>query len=186
MDTPPGLTIFILCTSGTPVNMSSAMPRDGAIIFNDLIGKLDVLRVACAKCGRDGRYRLDRLIKIVGAILDRALHFFRCGVLQCCFKISKPLLLDQFDTRFRLFSVPGFGKPMPARLDIAGELEPSIPYEPSSPRVADSFPALIALEIVPFEMLRCFAASPSVIMFGFDLCWFAWMETVAREWLPDR
>ena len=39
------------------------MPRDGAIIFGDLIGKLDVLRVACSKCERAGRYRLDRLIK---------------------------------------------------------------------------------------------------------------------------
>jgi hypothetical protein len=28
------------------------MPRDGAIIFSDLIGKLDVLRVTCAKCER--------------------------------------------------------------------------------------------------------------------------------------
>ena len=39
------------------------MPRDGAIIFSDLIGKLDVLRVACEKCGRDGRYILARLIR---------------------------------------------------------------------------------------------------------------------------
>jgi hypothetical protein len=31
------------------------MPRDGAIIFGDLIGKLDVLRIECAKCGRSGR-----------------------------------------------------------------------------------------------------------------------------------
>ena len=38
------------------------MPRDGAIIFGDLIGKLDVLRVACEKCGRDGRYQVQRLI----------------------------------------------------------------------------------------------------------------------------
>ena len=38
------------------------MPRDGAIIFSDLIGKLDVLRVACDKFGRAGRYRLARLI----------------------------------------------------------------------------------------------------------------------------
>ena len=30
------------------------MPRDGAIIFSDLIGKLDVLRVSCEKCARDG------------------------------------------------------------------------------------------------------------------------------------
>jgi hypothetical protein len=33
------------------------MPRDGAIIFNDLIGKLEVLRIECQKCGRVGRYR---------------------------------------------------------------------------------------------------------------------------------
>jgi hypothetical protein len=26
------------------------MPRDGATIFSDLIGKLDVLRVTCEKC----------------------------------------------------------------------------------------------------------------------------------------
>ena len=40
------------------------MPRDGAIIFSDLISKLDVLRVACAaKCERTGRYPLDRLIE---------------------------------------------------------------------------------------------------------------------------
>jgi hypothetical protein len=39
------------------------MPRDGAIIFSDLIGKLDMLRVACDKCGRDGCYGLGRLIE---------------------------------------------------------------------------------------------------------------------------
>jgi len=38
------------------------MPRDGAIMFRDLIGKLDVLRVACDKRGRDGCYGLNRLI----------------------------------------------------------------------------------------------------------------------------
>ncbi|MGC1572778.1 MAG: hypothetical protein WA750_11800, partial [Pseudolabrys sp.] len=39
------------------------MPRDGAIIFGDLIGKLDVLRVSCEKCGRDDHYILARLIR---------------------------------------------------------------------------------------------------------------------------
>jgi hypothetical protein len=39
------------------------MPRDGAIILSDLIGKLDMLRVACDKCGRDGCYGLHRLIE---------------------------------------------------------------------------------------------------------------------------
>jgi hypothetical protein len=38
------------------------MPREGAIIFRDLVGKLEVLNVECAKSGRRGRYRLDRLI----------------------------------------------------------------------------------------------------------------------------
>ena len=42
------------------------MPRDGAIIFSDLIGKLGLLRVSCEKCGRDRRYRLDRLIRVYG------------------------------------------------------------------------------------------------------------------------
>jgi hypothetical protein len=36
------------------------MPRDGATIFGDLIGKLDTVRVACGKCGRSGRYRLSQ------------------------------------------------------------------------------------------------------------------------------
>jgi hypothetical protein len=35
---------------------------DGAILFGDLIGKLDVLRVSCEKCGRDGCYGLAKLI----------------------------------------------------------------------------------------------------------------------------
>ena len=39
------------------------MPRDGAIIFNDLFGKTKVLRVTCEKCGRDGRYIVARLIR---------------------------------------------------------------------------------------------------------------------------
>ena len=38
------------------------MPRDGTIIFSDLIGKLEVLRVSCEKCGRDGRYSLTFLV----------------------------------------------------------------------------------------------------------------------------
>jgi hypothetical protein len=32
--------------------MNVPMPRDGAIIFSDLIGKLYILNVACAKCNR--------------------------------------------------------------------------------------------------------------------------------------
>ena len=42
------------------------MPRDGAIIFGDLIGKLDLLRIECPKCGRSGRYRLADLLMRYG------------------------------------------------------------------------------------------------------------------------
>jgi len=38
------------------------MPRHGAIIFSDLIGKLDAVQVTCERCGRKGRYRLQSLI----------------------------------------------------------------------------------------------------------------------------
>jgi hypothetical protein len=38
------------------------MPRNGATIFSDLIGKLDVVLVSCERCGRNGRYRLQSLI----------------------------------------------------------------------------------------------------------------------------
>ena len=38
------------------------MPRDGAILFGDLVGKLDVLTVACGSCSRVGRYALARLV----------------------------------------------------------------------------------------------------------------------------
>jgi hypothetical protein len=48
------------------VKFTPSCERDGAIIFGDLIGKLDVLRVTCNKCERAGRYRLDRLIKECG------------------------------------------------------------------------------------------------------------------------
>jgi hypothetical protein len=42
------------------------MPREDAIIFGDLIGKLDLLRIECSKCGRSGRYRLADLLMRYG------------------------------------------------------------------------------------------------------------------------
>jgi hypothetical protein len=42
------------------------MPRDGATIFRDLVGKLEVLHVVCDNYGRFGRYHLDRLIEQYG------------------------------------------------------------------------------------------------------------------------
>jgi hypothetical protein len=32
----------------------------------DLFGKLDILRVECAKCPRRGQYRVDRLVALIG------------------------------------------------------------------------------------------------------------------------
>jgi hypothetical protein len=42
------------------------MPREGAIIFSDVMGKLDMLRIECPKCGRSGRYRLADLLMRYG------------------------------------------------------------------------------------------------------------------------
>jgi hypothetical protein len=39
------------------------MPLSGAIIFSDLIGKLDVLYVHCAKRNRAGSYQVQHLIQ---------------------------------------------------------------------------------------------------------------------------
>jgi len=37
------------------------MPRDGSLTPRDLVGKLDVLAVACDKRGRSGGYRMTPL-----------------------------------------------------------------------------------------------------------------------------
>jgi hypothetical protein len=42
------------------------MPCERAIVFRDIVGKLDVLNVECENCGRRGRYHLDRLIERYG------------------------------------------------------------------------------------------------------------------------
>jgi len=58
------------------------MPRDGVIIFSDLIGKFELLRVECAKCGRSGRYRLADLITPYGR--DEELFAFTADVTANC------------------------------------------------------------------------------------------------------
>ena len=40
--------------------MHPPMPRT-YLIFGDIDGKLDVLRVECNKCGRKGRYQVHKL-----------------------------------------------------------------------------------------------------------------------------
>jgi hypothetical protein len=39
------------------------MSQGGAIVFNDLIGRVETLRVTCEKCDREGRYSVTRLIE---------------------------------------------------------------------------------------------------------------------------
>ena len=41
--------------------MHPPMPRT-YLIFGDIEGKLDVLRVECSKCGRKGHYQVHKLI----------------------------------------------------------------------------------------------------------------------------
>jgi hypothetical protein len=66
------------------------MPREGAIIFRDIVGKLDVLRIECDKCGRRGRYRVDRLVKKYG--IDAKLFAWSDEVTtDCPRKIAKNL-----------------------------------------------------------------------------------------------
>jgi hypothetical protein len=42
------------------------MPRDDSLTPRDLLGRLDVLRVECEKCGRPGRYRVTTLAEQIG------------------------------------------------------------------------------------------------------------------------
>jgi len=39
------------------------MPRDGAIIFGDLFGRLRTVQVSCERCGRTGVYLLHNLMQ---------------------------------------------------------------------------------------------------------------------------
>jgi hypothetical protein len=60
----------------------AACPRDGATIFSDLIGKLDLLRVECPKCGRARRYRLADLITRYGR--DEKVFAFTADITANC------------------------------------------------------------------------------------------------------
>ena len=68
--------------------MAIKMPRDSAIIFADLIGKLDPLRVACDKCGRDGCCGLARLIDKRGR--DAKLNVWLDEITRLSKEVSAP------------------------------------------------------------------------------------------------
>jgi hypothetical protein len=73
------------------------MPRDGAIIFRDIVGKLAVLRVTCDKCGRSGQYRIDPLIMRYG--IDAKLFEWSDKITADCPRRQARNLNDQCGAR---------------------------------------------------------------------------------------
>lgn len=61
------------------------MPRDGSLTVSDLVGKIDTLTVTCAKCGRHGRYQVDRLLEELGP--DGRLTEWRAQLMADCPKV---------------------------------------------------------------------------------------------------
>ena len=45
------------------------MPKDGAILLGDLVGRIDHLEIRCKRCDRYGRVRLAKLIEEHGAAM---------------------------------------------------------------------------------------------------------------------
>jgi hypothetical protein len=97
LSTTRNLNILSLGRTARFAQVARAMPHDGAIIFSDLIGKLDVLRVACAKCERAGRYRLDHLIESRGR--DAKIVDWLDEITADCPKKSAPNWSDQCAAR---------------------------------------------------------------------------------------
>ena len=73
------------------------MPRDGAIIFRDLGGKLGVPNVECDKRGRRGRYMIARLIARYG--LDAKLFDWSDEITADCPRKQAKNLNDQCGAR---------------------------------------------------------------------------------------
>ena len=73
------------------------MPRDGAIIFRDIVGKLAALRITCDKCGRSAQYRVDRLITRYG--LDAKLFDWSDEITADCPRKQARNLSDQCGAR---------------------------------------------------------------------------------------
>jgi hypothetical protein len=73
------------------------MPRDGAIISRDLVGKLDVLNVECDKCDRRGWYHFHRLIERYG--IDAKLFDWSDEITADCPRKQAKNLNDQCGAR---------------------------------------------------------------------------------------
>jgi hypothetical protein len=73
------------------------MPRDGSLTPVDLIGKLAILRVEREKCGRSGRYRVDRLVQQLGH--DAKLTDWLANITADCPRKLKPGYSDPCGAR---------------------------------------------------------------------------------------
>src|SRR5215472_4129277 len=87
----------MLCFRGVIPIRTKTMPRDGAIIFRDIDGKLDVLKVECDKCGRFGRYHVERLIEHYG--IDAKLFDWSAQITADCPRRHSGNLYDQCGAR---------------------------------------------------------------------------------------
>ena len=68
------------------------MPRDGALTFGDLLGRLDHLEIVCSKCDRRGRYRVRTLVDRHGA--DFKIPEWRVDLTRDCPRRRSPGLAD--------------------------------------------------------------------------------------------
>jgi len=73
------------------------MPREDAITFRDIVGKLAVLRITCDKCGRSGQYRVDRLVLRYG--MDAKLFDWSDEITADCPRKQAHNLNDQCSAR---------------------------------------------------------------------------------------
>ncbi len=73
------------------------MPRDGSMTPRDLVGKIDVLNVECAKCDRHGRYRVEQLLVRLGP--DAKLTDWIAGLAGDCPRKQSPGLADRCGIR---------------------------------------------------------------------------------------
>jgi hypothetical protein len=92
------------------------MSREGAIIFRDLLGKLDVLNVECAKCGRRGRYHLHGLIE--GYAIDAKLFDWSDEITADCPRKQARNLNDQCGARCPQPAKGGVKGPLSTRIQI--------------------------------------------------------------------
>src|SRR5262245_26385146 len=121
------------------------MPRDGATIFSDLIGKLDTVYVACSKCGRSGRYRLRCLIDQRGR--DAATRR------QCL------ILLKKRSTKFRARCRYGLKRIGSLRLHLGGMLAQA-PFLAASALIQSaSYPRSASSIVLDFRRERSLPAS---------------------------